>query len=55
MIRAQVAVHRTADPSFECPKFHRSGVASREPRKYDRYESLWSAVEIGTHKAMGHG
>ena len=23
--------------------------------KYDRDESVWSAVEIGTHKAMGHG
>ena len=30
MILAQVAVHRTADPSFECPKCHRSGVASLE-------------------------
>ena len=23
--------------------------------KYDRDESVWSAVEIGTRKAMGHG
>jgi hypothetical protein len=30
MILAQVAVHRAADPSFECPKCHRSGVASLE-------------------------
>ena len=30
MILAQVAVDRTADPSFECPKCHRSGVASLE-------------------------
>ena len=28
MILAQVAVHRTADPSFECPKCHWTGVAS---------------------------
>jgi hypothetical protein len=28
MILAQVAVHRAADPSFECPKRHRTGVAS---------------------------
>ena len=28
MIPAQVAEHRTADPSFECPKCHWTGVAS---------------------------
>src|SRR6476661_1450257 len=27
MILAQVAVHCTANPSFECPKRHRAGVA----------------------------
>jgi hypothetical protein len=30
MILAQVAVDHTADPSFECPKCHWTGVASRE-------------------------
>lgn len=28
MILAPVAVHHTADPSFECPKCHWTGVAS---------------------------
>jgi hypothetical protein len=26
----------------------------RANAKYDRDESVWSAVEIGTHKALGH-
>jgi hypothetical protein len=31
MILAQVAVHRTADPAFECPKRHGAGVLGVEP------------------------
>jgi hypothetical protein len=30
MVLAQAAVHHTADPSFECPKCHRAGVAGLE-------------------------
>jgi len=41
MIPAQVAVHRSADPSFECPKCHWTGVAS-----------LKSFVVVGPSRAV---
>jgi hypothetical protein len=45
---------QAADGGADCYSIRVDGIY-RAHGKYDRDESVWSAVEIGTHKAMGHG